>query len=213
MQPIEKIGKVSSASVLKGTGKSWDQWVRILNQAGAKNWTHQEIVAYLKKKYKLSMWWQQGVTGGYENYTGRRKEGQNLRGEYSLTTSKTITLSAPAAWKFMTSAEGLAQWLRPLSEFMVKPGAQFECEGEVFGEVRTMKAGQYVRFRWQETDWPKPTVVVLAVIPRTKVKCEVVISHEGFKTERQKLNMRDHWKARLMLVAQRAGSLASSDAY
>src|SRR5688572_1797323 len=77
---IEKIGKVKSESVLKCTGKSWAQWIAILEKAGARWMTHKEIVAFLKK-YKLSQWWQQGVATGYEMHIGRKAEGRNEKGE------------------------------------------------------------------------------------------------------------------------------------
>lgn len=203
MKNIDKIGRVSASSLLKGTGKNWDEWIRLLNRAGASAWTHQEIVAHLKKKYKLTLWWQQCVAGGFEVHIGRRKEGQNGRGEYTVTATKTVAVSGFKAWKFLTSTAGMEMWLRPLSAFDLTPGAQFECAGEVFGEVRTMKAGQYVRLRWQETEWSKPTTLYMSVASRSKTKCVLIISHDGFKTERQREWMRAHWKERLLEVAQR----------
>src|SRR4051812_34858442 len=98
----EKIGRVSAVSVHKGTGKDWDEWLKLLNQAGAKSWTHQEIVTFLKKKHKLSLWWQQGVTLGFELATGRRVEGQSLKGDYSVAITRSLPVSHRETWRFMT---------------------------------------------------------------------------------------------------------------
>jgi hypothetical protein len=73
----EKIGKVSSGSVFKHTGKGLKEWVGILERAGANSWTYQEIVDFLKKKHRLTPGWQQGVALGFEIGTGRRKVGQD----------------------------------------------------------------------------------------------------------------------------------------
>ncbi len=104
----EKVGRVSSASVLKCTGKSWDQWVELLNNQGAANWTHKEIVAFLKKKYKLGPWWQQGVTSGYEIAIGRKVEGRNDKGEYSIAANRTVPADVKVLWKFLLSEKGLS---------------------------------------------------------------------------------------------------------
>ena len=96
-----KIGRVSSASVEKGTGRGWDEWIPLLTKAGALGWTHKEIVQFLKKKYKLSPWWQQGVTLGFEVATKRRIDGQNQKGEYNVTATRSIALEAKALWKLL----------------------------------------------------------------------------------------------------------------
>src|SRR5689334_3953453 len=98
---IERIGRVSSTSVEKGTGKGWAEWLQILKRAGASNWTHQEIKAFLKKKYKLTPWWLQGVTYGFEVHSQRRVDGQSLKGDYSVTITKTVDASGSELWDFM----------------------------------------------------------------------------------------------------------------
>jgi hypothetical protein len=64
IKTIDKIGRVTSASVQKGTGRNWDQWIAILEKAGARSWSHRETVDLLTKRYKLTPWWQQGVAWG-----------------------------------------------------------------------------------------------------------------------------------------------------
>ena len=208
-QSFEKVGTVSSASVHKGTGRTWDQWIALLDKAGASGWTHQEIVAYLKKKHRLTPWWQQGVTTGYEVATGRREQGQSLKGEYQVTCTASLSIGAKAAWKLISSPEGLGCWLRPLSDFLA-PKQVFESEGGIFGEVRTMKAGRQVRIRWQNEDWPKPTTVQVVVIPRPKSKCILAIMHDGFVDVRTREKMRVHWKAVLAELRSRSAKSTSS---
>jgi len=197
---MDKVGRVSSASVKKGTGKDWSQWIQILKKSGALSWTHREIVAFLKKKYKLTPWWQQGVTHGFEVATKRRIDGQSLKGDYSVTITKSVNASGPAAWKFMMSREGLQLWLSPMSELEIEMGAAFECEGGIYGEVRTVKAPRRLRLRWQETDWPKATWVQFSIVPRGfhKLKKSIlVISHGSLTTTQQREAMRAHWKSKL----------------
>ncbi len=133
------VGRVSTESVFKATGKHWVKWIELLDKAGARSWTHAEIVAYLKKKYRLGPWWQQGVTLGFELAIGRRIEGQNLKGQYTTTITKSFTVSVAKLWTYLVSAAGQAIWFQPLSPVEIKAGAQFETQDGFYGEIRTLK--------------------------------------------------------------------------
>lgn len=64
----EKVyNRISSGAVKKTTGKTWDDWLAILDKEGAKTMAHKDIVQLLReKKYIKSVWWCQMVTVGYE---------------------------------------------------------------------------------------------------------------------------------------------------
>ena len=49
-----KLAGVGSETLKKRTRKTWDQWVEVLDKAGARHWTFQETVAHLRKKHKKS---------------------------------------------------------------------------------------------------------------------------------------------------------------
>ncbi|WP_413288845.1 SRPBCC family protein [Bdellovibrio sp. HCB337] len=192
--PIEKIGNVSTQSVFKHTGKHWAQWVPILEKAGAHTWSHQAIVAFLSKKHKLSLWWQQIVATGYEVHFGRRVAGRDAKGEYSVTGTKTFYIDKKALWKLVTSPEGLAIWLAPMSDFKLKTKTFFEREDGVYGEIRTMKAGERIRFSWQEGDWAKTTSVLLFIVGRANGTSILVFQHERLKDGRLREPLRELWR-------------------
>lgn len=194
----EIIGRVPSVSVQKHTGKNWDQWIRLLNQAGAVNLSHKEIVSFLVKKYKLGPWWSQGVTTGYEIAIGRKVMGQNSKGELSLTSSRTFPVNEKKMWKILLSSQGLDCWLKPISKFQLKPGFTFEAENGVYGEVRTFKEFKRARIKWQDTDWPKPSIVQIMLVPRKNNKCILVFQHEKLMNGRIKNSIRDYWKKALV---------------
>lgn len=194
VKEIEKLGAVTTESVFKATGKSWNQWIDILNKAGANTWTHKQITDFLKRKYKLSMWWQQGVSAGYEIFIDKRVPGRTLKGDYSITVTRTFPMAAKKLWQLISSEEGMSLWLRPLSKFKLKVGCSFETEGGAFGEVRTMRAGQRARLTWQEIDWNKSTTVQVWILPRTENKSVLVIQHEKLVDGRLRGPLRSHWE-------------------
>jgi uncharacterized protein YndB with AHSA1/START domain len=200
--PIASMSKISDASVKKGTGKDWKEWLSILNKSGGQVWTHQDIVAFLKKKYKLGPWWQQMVATSYEIAIGRREEGKNQKGFYSTVATRTFPVGKKKLWSLLNSPEGLAIWLRPVSEFKMKPGQTFDTSDEYFGEVRTVKAGERARLRWQEPEWERPSIVQLYAGGRTKDKSMLAITHDDLASVKLRNKMRDHWKSVLVKLVE-----------
>ncbi|MGZ3656384.1 MAG: SRPBCC domain-containing protein [Bdellovibrionota bacterium] len=201
-KPIERIGRVSCESVKKCTGKNWNQWIALLDKAGARTWVHGEITALLKEKYRLTPWWQQGVAIGFEIHSGKRIEGRSEKGLYATVASKTIPLSQKEAWKLLSSPAGLELWLSPFAPFEWKAGCGFEVNGGIFGEVRTVKAPSRLRLTWREETWKKASVLQLNVNPRPGKKCMVVLQHEQLPSELVKNKLRAHWKLALQKLAE-----------
>jgi hypothetical protein len=90
--------RMSDESVKKGTGKTWAEWFKILDGAGAKKWPHQEISGYLMHKQKVGPWWGQMVSVGYEQARGLREKFQKCDGEFAASGSR--TMNAPVAKLF-----------------------------------------------------------------------------------------------------------------
>nr|AQQ74657.1 hypothetical protein [uncultured bacterium] len=206
LETILKIGQVTNESVLKCTGKGWAEWVAILDRVGARGYSHQEIVAYLKTRHKLGPWWQQGVCLGYELHIGRRIDGQNQKGQYSVTSTRSVALPAAAAWKKLASKEGVALWLKPLTPFSLAKGAVFEVSGGIHGEVRTLAPGRRARFSWREGDEGKASYLTLLVVGKPGNRSIVALSHDGLRTERDKERLRARWKAGLASIFQSVDS-------
>jgi uncharacterized protein YndB with AHSA1/START domain len=190
-KPIDRIGRVTNESVLKCTGRGWNEWISVLDRAGAKSWPHSELVAWLSSKFKQSPWWRQVVAGCYEIHHGKRVEGRSAKGLYSLAATK---LPQKEAWTLLASEAGLAAWLEPFATFSFKKGSAYEVDGGVYGAVRTVKAPERLRFSWQEEPWAKASVVQLGVVKRPGRKCVVTITHEGIPGETTKAKLRARWK-------------------
>lgn len=191
---MDKIGKVTSESVRKATGRGWDEWLAILDKAGARSWSHREIVAFLKKRHKLRPWWQQGVTSGYETAIGRRIAGQNAKGEYMVTATKSIAVPARVVWKKLISDEGLKIWLKSLFEVSIKAGVVFETEDGFFGQIRTVKASRRIRMMWNEPNWARPTTLQVTLVEKPKGKSILVFDHTQIRDTRVHTAMRKRWR-------------------
>lgn len=191
----QQIGKVSSESVEKHTGRGWKYWMDVLQKAGARTWTYQEIVAHLKKKHRLTPWWQHGVALGFEIFTGRRAVGQDAKGKYMVTATCSLPHSAHAVWNALMSQAGQAIWLDPMYSLELEPGAAFETNDGFYGEVRTLKIARRLRLAWQDPAWDFKTVLEVHLVPRPGQKAILVFNHTGLDSEQTKARLKIRWRA------------------
>jgi len=83
------VAGMSDAAVHKATGKSWADWVKQLDEAGAASKPHREITRHVSS-LGTPDWWSQMVTVGYERIRGLRDKGQRRGGGYEAGKSKTF---------------------------------------------------------------------------------------------------------------------------
>lgn len=193
MAKYEKLANVTTESLRKHTGKTWDQWIELLNKDGAKNWSYQDTTAYLGRKHAVSIWWRQWITIGYETAIGKRMPGRTLKGDYSIVVTRTLHQDHKKIWKLLSSEKGLSLWLRPLTPLKLQIGQSFETETGAFGEIRTLLAPRRVRLTWKEVDWEKPTTVQVFLVPRANGSTILAFQHEKLRDGRLREPLRDYW--------------------
>lgn len=96
----ERVGGINSTAVRAKTGKTWAEWITLLDKAGAQKLTHQQIVAHLRTQHHVDDWWQQMLTVGYEQARGKRAVHQKPAG-FQIGASKTMNMPVSklyAAW-------------------------------------------------------------------------------------------------------------------
>jgi uncharacterized protein YndB with AHSA1/START domain len=169
--------QISSDAVQKATGKSWDEWLAILDAAGAKTMTHQEIVAVLAKKHKVGPWWQQMVTVGYEQARGRRVKHQRSHG-FSINRSKTIAVPIAAAYAAWNDKVKRSKWL-------ADPALT----------IRKATANKSLRITWNDGEGEGNLDVQFYA--KGKEKTQVTIEHARLKNEKAAEKMKAYWGKQL----------------
>ena len=111
---------MSEASILKGTGRSWDEWFRVLDAWGASKRTHTEIARHVHETLGVDGWWSQSVTVGYEWARGMR-ERHETPGGYQVSVSKTIAATAEDVWRDFVEPARRNRWLEPAT-LRTRPG-------------------------------------------------------------------------------------------
>lgn len=74
-----RLGGMSDEAVRKRTGRTWTEWVEVLDAADAVRWPHAKIARHLYEDHEIPGWWAQMVTVGYERIRGLRSCGTDGR--------------------------------------------------------------------------------------------------------------------------------------
>ena len=129
-----RIAGVGSEAVLKATGRAWEEWLKVLDRAGAKAMPHKDIALMLSRKFKVPDWWSQMVTVGYEQARGLRKVQEKADG-FSANASKTVGIELARLY---------AAWNDPKQRLRWLPNAPLE--------MRRSSDGKSMRMTWTAGD-------------------------------------------------------------
>lgn len=171
-ETVERLAGVSNDAVRVRTGRSWSEWLAILDAAGARAMNHKQIVAVLRR-YNIGGWWQQMVTVAYEQARGLRKKHQRPEG-FEVSASKTLAVSGAEAFRAWKDEKARARWL-----------------GNVALIVRKATPGRSLRLSWSDG-----TSVSVDFYPKGTGKCQVTVQHAKLADEKTALRMKAFWAKR-----------------
>lgn len=162
--------RLSDAAVESRTGKTWSGWFKLLDAAGAKKMSHQEIVSLLNQKHGVGSWWQQMVAVTYEQARGLRDKHQKPEG-YEISVSRTIAAPVGKAFRAWTDEKTRKQWLQANLE------------------IRKATANKSLRITWENGD----TSLAVAFYPKGNGKCQVVAQHNKIPDAKAAAKMKTFW--------------------
>lgn len=200
------VGGISSEAVRKATGRGWEEWLEALDAAGAADWDHKQIVAYLEREHAgaTSPWWRQTLTVGYERARGRREVGQTADAGFQVGVQKTVPTSPRAVWEVLTSQPEL--WLGEGLSGDLAEGVQYRVAGGsgspgASGEVRVVRPGERLRMTWQPEGWAAPATLQLTLVASGPDRTAVRVHLEKLPDAGARETMRSRWRQALARVA------------
>lgn len=170
-----RVARISDEAVRAKTGKTWPEWIAVLDKAGAASMDHPAIAKYLHRELGVPDWWSQMVTVGYEQARGRRQVHETPRG-FQITRTKTINVSAARAFAAWTDAAVRRRWLPD-------PGLT----------VRKATRNKSLRLTWTEDN----SNLSVGLLPKGSAKTQVAVDHSGLENARQAERMKEFWSAAL----------------
>ena len=147
-QPETRVN-ISDAAVKKATGRNWDEWFEVLDNARAAKMNHQQIVAVVSEQHGVGPWWQQMVTVGYEQARGLRQPHQKCDGDWSINASKTINVRIGRLFDSWKNESLRRKWLgaRDDGELIVRKATRPKslritwCDGRTNVDVNLLAKG------------------------------------------------------------------------
>jgi hypothetical protein len=176
---LAQVAGMSDDAVRAKTGRNWQEWVRVLDAAGAASMPHREIATYLYEEQQVPGWWAQMVTVGYERIRGLRDIGQRRGGSYEASKSKTLPVPLAELYRACSNARKREQWL-PDTKLVVRKSTP----------EKTMRI-----------TWEDGTAVEMYFVAKGEAKSQLAIQHRKLPTRAAADQMKSYWDARLGALA------------
>lgn len=163
--------RMSDEAVQAKTGKNWKEWFAILDKAGARKLSHQEIVKHLNTEHGVGPWWQQMVTVTYEQARGLREKHQKPSG-YEISVSRTLNSPVTKLFKTFTDEKIRAGWL-----------------AEDGLTIRKATPNKSLRLTWIDGK----SSVAISFLGKTDGKSQVVVQHSKLPNAAASTRMKAYW--------------------
>lgn len=102
--------RVSDGAIRKATGRGWGDWFDLLDAAGAREMTHQQMVAVIGRHEAAGAWWQQMIAVAYERARGMGERHARAEG-FSANTCKIIRAGLTRVFAAWTDEAVRSGWL------------------------------------------------------------------------------------------------------
>src|SRR5262245_35044049 len=157
------------------TGRTWQEWVHLLDADGASAMPHRDIAAMVAGKHGVGDWWSQAVTVGYERIKGLRVIGQRRNGTYEANKSRTFDVPVSTLFDRWADDRARRRWL-----------------GNVKVAVRTATSPKSMRLQW-----PDGTLVVVGFWAKGQGRSAVALTHTKLRDRAASDELKKYWSDRL----------------
>src|SRR5687768_10023806 len=169
--------RMGDDAVKAKTGKVWAEWFKILDKAGAKKMSHQEIVALLNEDHGVGPWWGQMVTVTYEQARGLRAKHQKPGG-FEVSVSRTVAAPVSKVFKAWQDEKTRTLWLATSGSPLT---------------IRKATANKSMRLNWADGK----TIVGVSFMPKGTSRSQVVVQHGKLPDARIAARMKTFWSGAL----------------
>lgn len=167
------VAGMSDAAVSRRTGRTWAEWVGVLDAVRAADTPHRQISAHVKS-LGTPEWWSQMVAVGYERIRGLRDRGQRRNGHYEISKSRTFNVPARMLFNAFANARTRRLWL------------------PVTIAVRSATPHKRLRITWDDG-----TLVQVDFTSKGNARSAVVVQHERLSDKSAADAMKSAWNEHL----------------
>jgi uncharacterized protein YndB with AHSA1/START domain len=177
-EPQQRVSlSTDDATIRERTGRGWEEWFDLLDEAGAAEMSHREIARWLAAEQgaDLLAWNVQAVVGSYERVRKGRQVGEHEDG-FTVTASKTVAVPIERLYAAFVDADQRARWL---------PGSELRERATI--EPRS------ARFDWGDG----PSRIHVSLTPKGDAKTTAALTHERLPDSAEAERMKAFWRERV----------------
>ena len=174
-----KTQSISDQAVQKATGRSWEEWFALLNNAEAGHLRHKEIAQKLYAEHDVKGWWAQNITVEFERLIGRRDHGQRGDGDYELSVNKTLGGTMDSA---------LVSWQELVGDARAFNDVTFS------NEPSTSKTDNWRYWRVNLADGTRINIIISQ---KDAGKAQLTVQHRKLKSSEDAGRWKLYWKSLL----------------
>jgi hypothetical protein len=164
--------RMSDEAVKERSGKTWTEWFKILDKAGAKKMSHQEISAYLHKEQGVGPWWCQMIAVDYEHARGLREKFQKCDGEFAASGSRTLNVPIGRIYEAWADEKLRRKWLSGVKM-----------------EITASTKDKSIRAKWNG----QASRVSILFYKKGPQKSQVTVDHMKLASSKECQTMKDYW--------------------
>ncbi|MET0966219.1 MAG: SRPBCC domain-containing protein [Nakamurella sp.] len=131
--------------------------------------------------------------------TGSDTVGLTRDAGWEIGVSKTIDAPLTAVWDYLTSPDGVAQWLGGGLTLPAEKGASYTTPDGTTGQLRSFRPGDRIRLTWQPADWDHASTVQVAT-RANGAKTMLRFHQEKLAGATEREQQRAHWAGVLQRV-------------
>ena len=181
----------STAEILDMTGKTWDQWLRIVDAYGGRERTHEQIVEYLVDGRGVQRDWAELIAVRYDRE--RSLEDDAADGPHEVRLARTVAAPPERAFAAWTLAEHWNRWFTSGAKLLAQPGGRYENGDGDGGEYLVVDPPHHLRFTWENAKHCPGTIVDVTFAPTVDGGTHVELAHQGLATTADRDEMKGGW--------------------
>jgi uncharacterized protein YndB with AHSA1/START domain len=182
---------MEDASAKAVTGKTWEDWFRMLDAAGGPSPGRRAITDTLMKEHGLAAWWAQTIAVEYERARGLHEKDGRPKG-YAICVTKSIAAPPERIFDAFGDPAVLAAWLGAGAKADFKEGGSFSTADGNRGRYTKVARPKTLRFVWEDDDPAMASTVELKLTP-SGAKCGLVLNHERIQQRAHADGLRAAW--------------------
>jgi len=169
----DALAKMSGEKLQNATGRSWPEWVALLDAFDGTKKSHRESAVYVAS-LGTPDWWTQTVVVGYERIRGLRAVGQRREGFWEASKSRTYAVPVSTLFAAFKDAKKRARWL---------PGVKVTIRTAM--EDRSMRIGL-----------ADGTLVAVGFMAKGEGKSAVAVQHTKLPSKAEADRLKAFWGER-----------------